>query len=667
MITETEHHAGGDEARKIRNIGIVAHIDAGKTTLTERILYVTDAIRRMGEVQEGTTVTDWMTQERERGISICSAAVHCNWRGYHINVVDTPGHIDFTAEVERSLSVMDGVVAVFCGVKGVQAQSESVWKRAERYRLPVIAFVNKMDRDGADGRRVLSQIEERFNVRALPVVYPLRKDGVFHDVLDLTIPLDREALSTVGTELEQVELLEWRERLLETLSEVDDTVMASFLERREPEKSAVRAALRKAVIRRKVVPVYFGSSLENIGVNSLLDGVCRYMPSPLEHRCAAFPEAASGTSLFLFRVGDSPDGTGRLGCVRVLSGQVRPGLSLMNLRTRRPIRTGRVGRLQAQMLEEIPFAVAGDIVAVKGEWTNCRIGDILCEHEASVKAPRMQFPQPVLSVNFSSVTDGERLGAALKALCREDPTLHMKELLPGEAWAVSGMGELHTEIVKDRLKSDYGIEARLSEPRVEYRETVAGEARLEKVFEKRFPGGSVTASVELEITPLARGNGFRLEGMESLCDISALLRKSLSEGIMMVVNGEAGGFPLTDMKVTLRSASANGMESALGPALVMAARNALEDALLQAGRVVLEPVMLLEINTPAETLGNVIADLKSRHGDVVLKESDASGGARIVAKAPLAGLFGYASSLRSMSAGRGEVVAEPMAYCEKGG
>ena len=667
MESENEHQPGCEEARRIRNIGIVAHIDAGKTTLTERILYVTDSIRSMGEVQEGTTVTDWMTQERERGISICSAAVHCNWRNCRINVVDTPGHIDFTAEVERSLSVMDGVVAVFCGVKGVQAQSESVWRRAERYHLPVIAFVNKMDRVGADGGRVVSQLEERFQVKALPVVYPVRKDGEFCGLVDLTMQMDREVLSQVETELEQVELLEWRERLLEALSEVDDTVMACFLERREPEPSVVRGALRKAVIRRRVVPVYFGSSLKNIGVNSLLDGVCRYMPSPLEHRCALLPEGASGTSLYLFRIGESPDGTGRMACVRVLSGRIEQGVSLVNLRTHRDVRAGCVARLQAQLLEEIPYAVAGDIVAVKGSWNGCRTGDILCEQDMQVKMPRMQFPQPVLSVNFSSASDGEMLGKALKVLCREDPTLHMKELMPGEAWSVSGMGELHMEIVKDRLRSEYGIEARLSEPRVEYRSTIAGAARLEKVFEKRFPGGCVTASVELEIAPLERGLGFRLEGLENLPELSAVLRKSLAEGIMTVVSGEAGCFPLTDMKVTLRSASANGMESALGPALVMAARNALEDALLQAGRVVLEPVMLLEINTPAETLGNVIADLKSRHGDVVLKESDASGGARIVAKAPLAGLFGYASSLRSMSAGRGEVVAEPMAYCEKGG
>ena len=652
------------ETGRIRNIGIVAHIDAGKTTLTERILYVTETIRQMGEVHDGTTVTDWMPEERERGISITAAAVQCRWRGFFINVVDTPGHVDFTAEVERSLCVMDGVVVVFCGVKGVQAQSESVWKRAERYKLPVMAFVNKLDREGADPQRVVKQIHEHFQVAAVPVQYPVYKDGAFSGLIDLTDDCDAVGRFSLCEE-QQVELLEARERLTEALSEVDDDVLKAFLAGRIPAVADMRKALRTAVVNRRLVPVFFGSSLKNEGVKQVLDGVCMYMPSPLEHKCISVSPKA-GRSILVFRVCESPDGEGRMAFARILSGEVRAGQEFVDVRNHVNNVVGSVMRVQAAEIGEIPSACMGDIVGLKGSWRRCRTGDVLCEREATVKSSGMHFPQPVLSVNFSSANDGEALGKALKQLVREDPTLRLKEVIPNEVWAVSGMGELHIDILKNRLASEFGVEARLSEPRVEYKASVRGSGTAQNEFEKQFPGGCVKAVVELEIVPLGRGEGFRLEGMESLEALSSEMKEQLKGGIMTVVNGESGGFPMTDMRVTILSASAEGSEGALGAALVMAVKAALEDLMSKVGTMVLEPVMLLEINTPAETVGSVIADLKSRHGSVVSVESDASGGSRIVAKAPLADLFGYASSLRSMSAGRGEVVAEPMAYCEKG-
>lgn len=655
-----------EEARlsRIRNVGIIAHIDAGKTTLTERILFATDEIRIMGDVPDGTTVTDWMQQERERGVSIVAAAVTCHWRQCQINIVDTPGHIDFTAEVERSLCVLDGVIAVFCAVRGVQAQSETVWRRAQNYKLPALAFINKMDRLGADPWKVVKQMQETLGIEALPVQFPIGAGSGWQGTLDLLSKQWNGPAEKPDLESYQAEIHAARERLIETLADVDEHVMQCYVEGEEPTVEALRHALRKAVIRRRVLPVFFGSSLHNVGVKKLLDGICLYLPSPLEHKVLQDRDFKGGASALVFRV--SRQGEQNLAFVRVLSGLVRQGTELRNARNGVISKVGGVFRVWAAQFIPQEGAIQGDIVAISGNLNRVRTGDVLTPRDAQVRLPRLHFPQPVVSILLEAC-DGKaaELAAALKQMASEDPTLRIRQDYATASWQVSGMGEFHLEVLRENLRLNFGINTLAGKPRVEYVETIKGQAQACASFEKRlYDGRQLNAKVELEIFPLARGAGVRLDFSMLDGRLSKEGEQAVKQGIASIINADSSGCPLTDLNVKVKSASSDAGEAS-EVSLLNAARLAMGKALDCASRVVLEPIMLLDVNTPAATSGNVIADLAARKARISTVESVAEGFTHIVAHVPLAELFGYASSLRSLSAGRGEAVAEPAEYAPR--
>ena len=648
----------------IRNVGIIAHIDAGKTTLTERILFATDEIRVMGEVPDGTTVTDWMQQERERGVSIVAAAVTCHWRQCQINIVDTPGHIDFTAEVERSLCVLDGVIAVFCAVRGVQAQSETVWRRAQHFRLPALAFINKMDRLGAEPWRVVRQISESLGVDAVPVQYPIGSGEGWQGTLDLLTgvwngPAEKPDLKPYGQGIRKC-----REHLVLALADVDEQVMRCYVEGAEPSAELLRRALRKAVIRRRLLPVFFGSSLHNVGVKRLLDGICLYLPSPLEHRILQDCQANGGAFALVFRVNRHEEGC--IAYLRVLSGTVRKGTLFRNARNGVLCSVDEVFRVQAARTTPLEAASQGDIVAIAGSLNRVRTGDVLTPRGAQARLPRLHFPQPVVSILLEAC-DGKaaELAAALKLMAGEDPTLRIRQDYATASWQVSGMGEFHLDVVRENLKLNFGIKTLAGKPRVEYVETIQDEARACGLFEKRlYDGRELRAKVEIDVSPLARGAGLRMDFSRPEAALSKECVQAIRQGVASIVNADSAGCPLTDMNVTVLSASsdAGGAEEV---SLLNAARMALSQALDKASRVVLEPIMLLDVNTPAASSGNVIADLAARKARISSVESVSDGFTHIVAHVPLAELFGYASSLRSLSAGRGEAVAEPAEYAPR--
>ena len=649
---------------RIRNVGIIAHIDAGKTTLTERILFETDEIRIMGDVPDGTTVTDWMQQERERGVSIVAAAVTCHWRQCQINIVDTPGHIDFTAEVERSLCVLDGVIAVFCAVRGVQAQSETVWRRAQSYRLPALAFINKMDRLGADPWKVVGQMQDTLGIEVMPVQFPIGAGSGWQGTLDLLScqwngPADEPDLRPYQAEIQKA-----RERLIEALADVDEQVMQCYVDGVEPAADALRRALRKAVIRRRLLPVFFGSSLHNVGVKKLLDGICLYLPSPLEHKVLQDRDFKGGASALVFRV--SRQGEQNLAFVRVLSGLVRQGTELKNARNAVLYRVDGVFRVWAAQFIPQDGAIQGDIVAISGNLSRLRTGDVLVPRAIEAKPPKLHFPQPVVSMLLEAC-DGKaaELASALKLMASEDPTLRIRQDAATASWQVSGMGEFHLEVLRENLRLNFGINTLAGKPRVEYVETVQGQAQAGAAFEKRlYDGRQLKAKVELNVAPLARGAGIRLDFSALEGKLSKAGEQAVRQGIASIVNADSSGCPLTDLIVKVTSASSDAGEAS-EVSLLNAARMAMGKALDCASRVVLEPIMLLDVNTPAATSGNVIADLAARKARISSVESLAEGFTHIVAHVPLAELFGYASSLRSLSAGRGEAVAEPAEYAPR--
>lgn len=672
--------------QNLRDIGIVAHIDAGKTTLTERILYETGSIRVCGEVHEGTTVSDFLLQERERGISIVSAAVSCRWRDTQINLVDTPGHIDFTAEVERTLRVMDGVVAVFCAVSGVQAQSETVLRSARRCGLPVLAFINKMDREGADAERTISQLSKLGTAVPVPVQYPVFDENGFVALVDAVtgrliwgkIP---EAMAG-DVELEADDV---RGKLVEVLADADDELLDCFLSGRRAEDGLLKAVLRKATLANQVIPVFYGSALKKAGVDGLLDGVVEYLPAPedrlsnpvFKRQLTAFggnlkrDDGTIGLCVQVFKVVHGWQDTAA--AARIFSGELARGTVLHNVDRKCDFAVDRLYRLAAGEMEEIEWAAAGDVVGISAKDLNARTGDTLCGPGLKVKLARIRFPEPVISQVIEAIGEEGRtkLSEAVRFFAEEDPTLRVKRGADAGQCVLSGMGELHLDVVRSRLKSEFRIDTRAGNPTVAYKATVLNPVQGEHRFVKQLtPEVFRDATVSIALKPLPRNSGVKTEFPafeKENCPIPPDCQEAVRTAVKEAV--EAGGpnnCPLTDIDITVCDASFVAVEAS-ELAFLTATRNALQELLDKAVLALLEPVMRLEVSSPKDYVGNVLADLTARHAKISDLDTTVPCGTRIIALAPLAELFGYATQLRSLTGGRAEFVAEPAEYQFCGG
>ena len=656
---------------RVRNIGIMAHIDAGKTTTTERILYYTGKSHKMGEVHDGTTVMDWMEQEQERGITITSAATTCEWKEHNINIIDTPGHVDFTIEVERCLRVLDGVVAVFCAVGGVEPQSETVWRQADHYRIPRIAFINKMDRTGADFGRCIKMISERLGANPLPVQIPVGKEDRFAGVIDLIsqrmlvfdetsqgfqykdqqIPDDFIEVSTAA-----------RMTLLEKLADFDEGVMEKFIDEQEITGEEIRRALRNATLNLQVVPVLCGSAFKNKGVQPLLDAVISYLPSPIdvppvkgvnnkgevEFRKTSIKEKFCALA---FKIASDPF-VGNLTYLRVYSGLLRLGDKVYNPAKQKQEKIGRIVRMHANKRIEIKEVCAGDIAAVVGlRFTST--GDTLCDIEDSLRLETIEFPDPVISIAIEpkGKADEEKLFESLAKITLEDPSFKVSTNPDTGQTIVSGMGELHLDVIIDRLLREFKVGANVGKPQVAYKETVDRSSKGEGVFDHQVGSKSQYARVELEITPLKRGVGFQFDSKIDLTEIPETVIIAIKRGIEgSLDSGALIGFPLVDLKVTLLGCSYHEEEST-PQAISIAATTGFRRCLVEAKPLLLEPIMKLEIILPDEYVGDVIGDLNSRRAKITGMESRGNIQV-IVSNAPLAQMFGYSTDLRSITQGR---------------
>ncbi|MDA0577009.1 MAG: elongation factor G [Verrucomicrobia bacterium] len=666
----------------VRNIGVVAHIDAGKTTTTERMLFYAGQIHRIGEVDEGTTTTDWMIQERERGITITSAAITAAWRDHQLNIIDTPGHVDFTIEVERSLRVLDGAIGVFCGVGGVQPQSETVWRQADRYGVPRIAYINKLDRIGADFQRVVAEIRKRLGSNAIAVQLPIGGEDTFLGVIDL---LSMKALMfDTGAEAQTVSVgaipesyavaaEKGRAELIERVAEHDETLVEAFLSGPDVAAEVLRAAIRRVTVANKLVPVLCGSSLRNKGVQPLLDAVVDYLPSPLDIGAVRGVHPKTGESItretdeaaplsaLAFKVATDPY-VGRLVFVRVYSGQLRKGSNVFNPRTRKRTRLPGLVRLQADARTEIDCLKAGEIGAVTG-LRELTTGDTLCAENQPIELMRIPFPEPVIfmAVEAKSRADREKLETALEAMSAEDPTCIIRRDSETGQTIMSGMGELHLEILKDRMVREHNVQANTGRPMVAYYETVteAGEGR--HTFDREFAGKRQVATVGLRVEPSARtaGNAIEIQARED--KIPAIFRDAIRDGIQdAIFTGVLARYPLTDVRVIVHDGEFVA-ELSTEVAFKTAALMAFRDAVMAGKPEFLEPIMALEIITPVESMGDVLGDLNGRRGRV--KDIEARGEMQIIrVLAPLAELFGYATAVRSISRGRASYTLEPEAF-----
>ena len=656
---------------KYRNIGIMAHIDAGKTTTTERILYYTGVSHKIGEVHEGTATMDWMEQEQERGITITSAATTCEWKGHRINIIDTPGHVDFTIEVERSLRVLDGAVAVFCSVGGVEPQSETVWRQADKYRVPRIAFVNKMDRVGADFFRGVQMIKDRLKANPVPIQIPVGKEENFRGIVDLvsmkSIIWDEDSLGATFHEEELTgELLEeaqeWREKLIEEISSHDDSLMEKYLAGEELSEDEVNAAIRTCTINIDIIPVICGSSFKNKGVQNLLDSVIDYMPSPLDipairgidddgnevERKAddAEPFAALG-----FKIMTDPF-VGQLTFIRVYSGVLQSGSYVYNATKGKKERIGRLLKMHANKREEIKEVYAGDIAAAVGlKYTTT--GDTLCAEDKLVVLESIEFPEPVISIAIEPKTkaDQEKLGLSLQKLASEDPSFRVKTDEETGQTIISGMGELHLEIIVDRLMREFKVEANVGKPQVAYRETVSKKVKVEGKFVRQSGGRGQYGHVWLEVEPQEPGKGYEFVDAIKGGVVPREYIPAVDKGIQEATdNGVLAGFPVVDVKVTLIDGSYHEVDSS-EMAFKIAGSMGFKEGCQKAGPVLLEPIMSVEVVVPEEYMGEVIGDLNSRRGRIM--GMDSRGGAQVVsAMVPLANMFGYSTVLRSATQGR---------------
>ena len=668
---------------KIRNIGIIAHIDAGKTTVTERILFYTGRTYKIGAVDEGTAVMDWMEQERQRGITITAAATTCHWRDYRINIIDTPGHVDFTAEVERSLRVLDGGVVVFDGVAGVEAQSETVWRQANKYGVPRICFINKMDRVGANYERCLKMIEERLHAKYLTIQYPLGSGESFKGVVDLVEtrawiydgkPESKpQEMAIPDSEKERYQ--RYRQALLEKLAEEDDIIMEAYLEGREISSGEIKQALRKITLLNKGIPVLCGSALRNKGVRLLLDAIMDYLPSPMDmppvraintktgKEVAHQSDDQSPFAALAFKVVSDPF-MGRLVYFRVYSGKVEAGAKVYNSTRDNAERIGRLLLMHANRREEVDMADAGAIMATVG-LKNTYTGDTLCEPSHQVILEAIRFPEPVISIAIEPKTraDQDKMADAMQKLADEDPTFKVSYNEETGQTVISGMGELHLEVIVSRMLSEFNVSAKVGKPKVAYRETITVPAKGVGRFIRQSGGRGQYGHVEIEIEPLERGSGFQFVDKTKGGVIPRNYIMAAESGMKEAINtGIFAGYPLVDLKAVLYDGSYHEVDSS-EIAFKMAGSMALKNAVSKARPTLLEPIMKLEVVTPEEYLGDIIGDLNSRRGHI--SSIDPAGEATVVhAHISLAETFGYATDLRSITKGRATYSIEFHQYKE---
>lgn len=657
---------------KVRNIGIMAHIDAGKTTTTERILFYTGRIHRMGEVHDGAATTDWMEQEKERGITITSAAISCSWRDYRINIIDTPGHVDFTIEVERSLRVLDGAIALFCAVGGVEPQSETVWRQADRYRVPRIAFINKMDRVGADFYGALQMIKDRLGANAIPLQIPMGEGELFTGLIDL---IKMKAVvyhdDTLGANWDEIDVpaefadraKEYRTNLLEAVSEYDDTLLEKYLNDETIEEDEIRAAIRKATIDVGMVPVLCGSAFKNKGVQRLLDAVTFYLPAPNdlpevkghhpknEDEIFRAPDPDKPFAALAFKIMTDPF-VGRLTYFRVYSGTLKVGTYVLNSVSGQRERVGRLLVMSANKREDVEVAVAGDILAAVG-LKNTKTGHTLCDEKKPIVLEAMHFPEPVISVAIEpkSRADQDLLSESMAKLAEEDPTFRVRTDEETGQTLISGMGELHLEILVDRLMREFRVHANVGKPQVAYKETIRNKVTAEGKFIRQSGGRGQYGHVVIEVEPNEPGKGFEFESRIIGGTVPKEYVKPAMEGIKQATqSGLLAGYPVIDVKVALLDGSYHDVDSS-EMAFKVAGSMAFKEAQKKASAVLLEPVMDVEVTVPDTYMGDVMGDLNSRRGRI--RGMFPRGQAQVIAATvPLSEMFGYATKLRSITQGR---------------
>jgi elongation factor G len=655
---------------RVRNIGIAAHIDAGKTTTTERILFYSGVVHKIGEVHDGAAVTDWMAQERERGITITAAAISTSWNDHRINIIDTPGHVDFTIEVERSMRVLDGVIAVFCAVGGVQPQSETVWRQADRYSVPRMVFVNKMDRTGADFLKVHGQIKDRLKAKAAPIQLPIGAEGELSGIVDLVKNRAFIYKDELGKDIEETEIpasmadeaAEWRAYLMEAVAETDETLIEKFLEEGELSEEELRNGIREGVLKHGLVPMLCGSAFKNKGVQLLLDAVVDYLPAPVDvppiqgvlpngEEAARPAEDSAPFSALAFKVMADP--FGKLTFVRIYSGVLQKGSYVLNSTKDKKERISRLIVLKADDREEVDELRAGDLGAVLG-LKDTTTGDTLCLDSDPIVLESLYIPEPVISVAVEPKTKGdmEKLSKALQSLSEEDPTFRVSTDPETSQTVIAGMGELHLEILVDRMLREFKVEANIGAPQVSYRETIRGSAKGEGKFARQTGGKGQYGHVVIEMEPGEPGSGFEFVNKivggvvpkEYIGPAEAGMKETCQSGVI-------AGFPMIDVKVTMVDGSYHDVDSS-EMAFKIAGSMAFKDGVKKCNPVLLEPMMKVEVEVPEDYLGSVIGDLSSRRGQVEGQSID-DGQSKVQSKVPLAEMFGYATQLRSMTQGRG--------------
>ncbi|MHA1555197.1 MAG: elongation factor G [Alphaproteobacteria bacterium] len=657
-----------------RNFGIMAHIDAGKTTTTERILYYTGKSYKIGEVHDGAATMDWMEQEQERGITITSAATTAVWRDRRLNIIDTPGHVDFTIEVERSLRVLDGAVVVLDSNQGVEPQTETVWRQGDKYSVPRIVFCNKMDKIGADFYRCLEDIVNRLGANPVPIQLPIGAESDFRGIIDLVrmvaVVWDDESLGATYHDTEiPADLLEkakeYREKLIEAAVELDDDALAAFLDGDEPDEATLHRLLREAVLKSAFFPVLCGSAFKNKGVQTLLDAVVDYLPSPVDIPAVKGTDPHTGEELqrwasddeplaaLAFKVMDDPF-VGSLTFVRIYSGVLSSGQALLNAPRDRKERVGRMLLMHANHREDIKEAHAGDIIALAG-LKESRTGDTLCDPQKPIILEKMEFPDPVIEIAVEPKTkiDQEKMGIALSRLAAEDPSFHVSTDFESGQTILKGMGELHLDVKVDVLKRTYKVDVSVGAPQVAYRETVTRSTTIDYIHKKQTGGSGQFARVKFIVEPAGAGGGYTFDSKVVGGSVPKEYIPGVEKGLASVLtSGVVAGFPVVDVNVSLVDGASHDVDSS-AVAFEIASRAAFREALHKAGPVLLEPVMKVEVVTPEEYLGSVIGDINSRRGQIA--GTDTRGNAQVVnAMVPLANMFGYVNNLRSMSQGRAQ-------------